>query len=394
MTDMPSVAVIGGSLGGLTAALVLRDIGCEVTVYERSSSALQARGAGIAVLPETLRYPVERLGIPAKQICSSTDVIRFLDRAGNIDHELDHPYLFSSWNIIYRTLQSGLDADRYMLGRGMNSFVSDPDGVTVEFDDGDQVRVDLLVCADGINSISRGTLLPDVRPRYAGYVAWRGVVDESALDDATRSALYDALTYQLLPGSHILLYPIPGLDGALESGQRLMNMVWYRNVAEDDLPELLTDRTGKQRSVSLPPGAARDEVVDEMRSFAAEHLAPPIAAMVTGVGEPFVQAVFDIDVAKMAFGRVCLIGDAAFVVRPHAAAGTAKAAEDGWVLADELERSGGDVGVALERWEAAQLALGRALLDRTRDIGDSSQFTSKFRAGDPRLIFGLHGPGC
>src|SRR5674476_802869 len=129
MTDMPSVAVIGGSLGGLTAALVLRDIGCEVTVYERSSSALQARGAGIAVLPETLRYPVERLGIPAKQICSSTDVIRFLDRAGNIDHELDHPYLFSSWNIIYRTLQSGLDADRYMLGRGMNSFVSDPDGV-------------------------------------------------------------------------------------------------------------------------------------------------------------------------------------------------------------------------------------------------------------------------
>ena len=93
------------------------------------------------------------------------------------------------------------------------------------------------------------------------------------------------------------------------------------------------------------------------------------------------------------FGRACLIGDAAFAVRPHAAAGTAKAAADGWALAEELAAAGGDVPAALASWERQQAALGRALLARCRDIGDSSQFLGTFRPGDQRLIFGLHGPG-
>jgi 2,6-dihydroxypyridine 3-monooxygenase len=63
------------------------------------------------------------------------------------------------------------------------------------------------------------------------------------------------------------------------------------------------------------------------------RLAPPLAEVVTHVAEPFIQAIYDIEVSRMAFGRICLIGDAAFAVRPHAAAGTAKAAADGWALA-------------------------------------------------------------
>lgn len=390
---MPKVVVVGGSLGGLTAALVLRDVGCDVTVHERSSSTLEARGAGIAVLDETLRYPVERQGIAPETFCSSTDWIRFLELDGEVRHEQKHRYRFSSWNALYRTLLSGLEPDLYRLGREMTSFHSDDDGVTVCFADGEAERADLLVCADGINSVARSTLLPEVSPRYAGYVAWRGVVPEAELSAATYDALRDALTYQLLPGSHILVYPIPGLDGAVEPGRRLANIVWYRNLSGDELPALLTDRDGQQRSVSLPPGAARDEVVAQMRQFARDHLAPPIAEVVTGIPEPFVQAVFDIEVTRMALGRACLLGDAAFAARPHAAAGTAKAAEDGWALARELGASGGDVEAALLRWEATQLAVGTALLARTREIGDSSQFHGSFRPGDPRLIFGLHGPG-
>jgi 2,6-dihydroxypyridine 3-monooxygenase len=390
---MPTVAVVGGSLGGLTTALVLRDIGCQVTVHERSSSALEARGAGIAVLEQTLRYPVERQGIPPGRISSSTDWIRFLRPDGTVQHAQRHGYRFSAWNTIYRTLLGGLDPDHYLLDREMTSFTSDADGVTARFADGSEVRADLLVCADGISSSSRRLLLPEVTPRYAGYVGWRGVVPEADLSRATYDALHDALTYQLLPNSHILVYPIPGLDGAVEPGRRLMNMVWYRNVPADELPEFLTDRTGQRRSVSLPPGAARDDVVDEMRRYAAGHLAPPIAEVVTSVPQPFVQAVYDIDVPRMVGGRACLIGDAAFAVRPHAAAGTAKAAEDGWVLAEELEKAAGDVARGLAAWEKRQLALGTGLLARTREIGDSSQFTGSFRPGDPRLIFGLYGPG-
>jgi len=106
-----------------------------------------------------------------------------------------------------------------------------------------------------------------------------------------------------------------------------------------------------------------------------------------------VQVVYDIEVPRMAFGRTCLLGDAASAVRPHAAAGTAKAAADGWALAQELAVAGGDVPAALAAWERRQLALGRSLLARCRDIGDSSQFSGGFRPGDPRLIFGLYGPG-
>jgi 2,6-dihydroxypyridine 3-monooxygenase len=251
---------------------------------------------------------------------------------------------------------------------------------------------DLLVCADGVTSLARARLLPEVRPSYSGYVAWRGTLPEQALPAATRELLGDAITYQVLPDSHILVYPIPG--PGLTAGERLVNFVWYVNVAAgEELDALMTGRDGVHRAVSLPPGAARDELLTAMRQDAAARLARPIAAVVTGVAEPFVQVICDIAVPRMAFGRACLIGDAAFAVRPHAAAGTAKAAADGWALAGELLAAGGDVPAALASWERSQLALGRALLARCRDIGDSSQFGGTFRPGDQRLIFGLHGPG-
>ena len=63
----------------------------------------------------------------------------------------------------------------------------------------------------------------------------------------------------MLKDSHILVYPIPGLDGALTPGERLVNFVWYVNVAEgEELDELMTGRDGVRRAVSLPPGAASD----------------------------------------------------------------------------------------------------------------------------------------
>ena len=211
---------------------------------------------------------------------------------------------------------------------------------------------------------------------------------------AARELFGDAITYQVLKDSHVLVYPIPGLDGALTAGERLVNFVWYVNVAEgEELDALMTGRNGVRRAVSLPPGAARDEAVTGLRHAAERELAPSIAAVVTDVAEPFVQVVYDIGVPRMAFGRICLLGDAAFAVRPHAAAGTAKAAADGWALAAELTAAGGDVPAALARWERGQLALGRDLLARCREIGDSSQFGGTFRPGDRRLIFGLYGPG-
>jgi 2,6-dihydroxypyridine 3-monooxygenase len=209
-----------------------------------------------------------------------------------------------------------------------------------------------------------------------------------------RDLLADSICYQVAPDSHILLYPIPALDGAVVPGRRLANFVWYRNYAAgDELDDLMTDRNGVRRDLTLPPGAAREAHLREVRAVAAAQLAPQFAEVVQRTKLPFVQVIFDIEVDQMAFGRVCLIGDAAFALRPHAAAGTAKAAADSWALAEALAATQGDIRVALPRWQRQQLAVGRAVLERARRNGNKSQFQGAWRPGDPELVFGLYEPG-
>ena len=393
-SQFPRVAVVGGSIGGLTAALVLRDLGCDVDVYERSGSALQARGAGIGLHPMTVRYFDETDPLDTERVVIYLSWLRFLNQDGSTRYEEVTSYRFSSWNTIYRALLAGFPDERYRLGHEMTGFEQDVDGVTVFLADRDPVRAELLVCAEGISSGARTALEPAAKPVYAGYVAWRALVPEAALSHATFEALRDGLTYCLLPAGHVLVYPIPGLDGALTPGQRLANLVWYHNYAAGEkLDDLMTDRDGVRRDLSLPPGAVRRQYVEWARRYAARHMAPPIAEVLERAERPFVQAIFDIEVEHMAFGRVCLIGDGAFAARPHAAAGTAKACADAWTLRDALRRAECDVPTALQAWEPEQLALGRQLLERTREMGDRSQFEHNWIPGEPGLRLGLYGPG-
>lgn len=248
---------MGGSLGGLTAGLVLRDVGCDVRVFERSSAALEARGAGIAVLDDTVRYFVERRVLDVDQVCSTTGWVRYLHPNGSTRYEEKRRYRFSSWTTIYCALLSCIPLDRYHLGREIVGFDQCHGAVTVRFADRTTYTCDLLDCADGIDSLARQLLLPGVVPCYAGYVAWRGTFPEHDLSADTFRVLRDAITYQILEHSHILVYPIPNLDGAIEPGRRLMNFVWYRNVPEgEQLEGLMLDRQGRQRLVSMAPGSA------------------------------------------------------------------------------------------------------------------------------------------
>jgi 2,6-dihydroxypyridine 3-monooxygenase len=387
------VAIAGGSLAGLTTALCLRDLGFDVTIYERSPAELEERGAGIGFLPASYRYLVERAGVVLDRISTVTGHIRYLARDGEVVHDQEHTYRFSSWNTVYRQLLGCFGRERYLLGHEVTGFHDGPDGVTVHHAAGASEQAGLLVCADGVGSRFRAELLPDVRPRYAGYVAWRGKVPEADLEPGVVEQLADAITYFVYANSHILVYPIPGADGSVEPGRRLLNFVWYRNyLPGGDLEDLLTDAGGSMHEMSLPPGTARPEHIAEMRATARARLPAVIAEVVGAVEAPFVQVILDVEVPRMAFGRACLVGDAAWVVRPHAAAGTAKAAADAWALADALVEHD-DIAEALAAWEPGQLALGRQLLDRTRRIGARSQFDGDWRAGDPELIFGLYGPG-
>jgi 2,6-dihydroxypyridine 3-monooxygenase len=386
-------AIVGGSLGGLHAALLLADLGVEVDVYERSPAELVQRGAGIGFLPESARYLVERAGVPLDRISVATSHIRYLGRRGEVTYDGRHSYRFSSWNTVYRELMARIQPSRYHLGHEMTGWADAGDAVEVRLAGRPPRVVDLLVCADGVGSTARARLLPEVRPSYSGYVAWRGMVAEAGLDAATRAMFGDAITYYVYANSHILMYPIPGPDGSVAPGERLLNFVWYRNYLEgSDLDDVLTDDGGARREISVPPGSASERHVAEVRATARARLPSAMAQVVGETAQLFLQVVHDIEVPRMAFGRVCLIGDAAFVVRPHAAAGTAKAAADAWALAQAIGREG-DVPTALTGWEPGQVALGAQLLERTRRIGRRSQFDCTWTPGDPELIFGLRGPG-
>ena len=387
------IAIAGGSIGGLTAACLLRSLGHDVTIYERSSRELEQRGAGIGFLKAASRYLVERAGVDVDDISVTTPFIRYLGRDNAVLHEQAHPYRFSSWNTVYRRMLEAHGPDGYELGHDVTGWQSSGAGVTVAFANGASNAADLLICADGVGSSSRTRLLPEAEAGYAGYVAWRGMVPESDLPGDLAGRLTQAITYHVTANSHVLVYPIPALDGSVEPGQRLVNFVWYRNYQEGgDLDDLLTDRCGVRRELSVPPGMMAPHHVAEARAVAAARLPDDIAAVVLGAEELFIQVVYDIEIDQMAFGNVCLLGDAAFVARPHAAAGTAKAAEDGWVLARALEECS-SLNEALGAWEYSQLALGRTLVDRARRIGRRSQVENSWTPGDPELIFGLYEAG-
>lgn len=393
MAAWPRVLVAGGSIGGLTAGLVLRDLGCEVDIFERSRAALEGRGAGIVVLPTTERYFLER----ARQINRVSLELpwwKYVDETGTeLSAHLDR-FRFSGWNTLYRGLLGELDPARYHLDSEVVGLEQDDDGVAIHLADGDRVEGDMLVCADGSGSTARRILAPEVAPEYAGYVAWRGVTAEAKLGWAARTLLADAMVYQVLDGGHVLVYAIPAADGSVVPGERLVNFVWYRNYpAGPAFDDVMTDVDGNRRVSTVPPGSVRRRHLDELFATADRVLAQTLAEVVHLADEILIQAIFDLETPQMAFGRVCLIGDAAFVVRPHLAAGQAKACADAWALGDALVTAHGEVTAALAGWEQGQLGLGAEVVARSREMGRRSQVTGEMWPGDPEWKFGLLGPG-
>ena len=381
--------VVGGSLGGLNAALWLRDAGWDVQVLERSASPLEGRGAGIVLHPATVRYVVERGIADLTEISAPVEWLRYLGADGTVLSQTPCRFRFTSWTTLYRALLGCLDRSRYRMGTEVEAVETTGLAVTAG---GERWEADLLVAADGVASTVRGRLFPEVEPRYAGYVGWRGTVAEGQLSTRTFEALHEAITYHLMPASHILAYPIPNVDGTVTPGGRQFNWVWYRNVAEGGpLDDLMTGVDGRRHPLSLPPGLVERRHVDELKA-AAKRVPPPLAEIVNETAQPFIQLIVDVAVHRMVVGRVCILGDAAFALRPHAAVGTAKAAEDAWQLARALQSNLGDVDGALAAWEESQLRLGCQVSARTREAGNRSQFEGTWQVGEP-LPFGLYEVG-
>ena len=365
-------AIIGGSMSGLFAALILRRRGWAADIYEASPKPLAGRGAGIithAGLATSLAAAglaaSDDLGVPVRGR-------RVYNLDGTVHGAIDFPQTNTSWDRLFDLLKSALPANAYHLGKRLRSIRTDAFGAALVFEDGSMAQADLVVGADGFRSAVRRSFLPEINPTYAGYVAWRGLVEEAALSPAAREALFDSFTFCLPPGEQMLGYPVAGRDNDLRPGHRRFNFVWYRPADAAALERMLTDESGRRHDVSIPPPLIAEAVIAEMRAAAVASLAPLFREAVGRVEAPFFQPIYDLAVTRMTGDRIALIGDAAFVARPHVGAGVTKAAEDALTLGEALSRHDG-LDVALAAFEAERLPIGHRIVDQARRLGSYMQ---------------------
>jgi 2-polyprenyl-6-methoxyphenol hydroxylase-like FAD-dependent oxidoreductase len=363
------VLVIGGSLVGLIAGNLFHRMGWDTRVFERTTGVLEGRGAGITILPGLVEA-FQAAGV--NQECYGIELPEriALDGSGRVVAQRAFSQVMTSWRRLYDFLKAVFPAERYHSGMTLERVEQTSDKVTARFSGGERVDADLLIAADGLRSTVRTQLLPELKPFYPGYVAWRCLADESALSASTHSQLFERYTVCVAPGEQGIGYPVPGPGHSMEPGRRQYNVVWYHPVEEaNELPRLMTDDTGRYHANGIPPSLISVRVREEMCTMAREVLAPQFAEAIERAKLVFFQPIVDLESPRLVFGRAVVIGDAAFTARPHVAMGVPKGGGDAIALAESIRRSGDDYLSGLQAFEAERLRIGGVIVARGRYLG-------------------------
>jgi 2-polyprenyl-6-methoxyphenol hydroxylase-like FAD-dependent oxidoreductase len=367
------VGIIGGSIAGCTVAVELIRLGCDVTLLERSGEELKDRGAGIAIPPSVMATLVARDLIDSDTPYFPAD--RFT-RIWRTEKEHRYGYLvwdqpanleLLNWGVLYRNLRKRVPDSAYHVEQKVIALRDRADGpVTVELAGGKSREFDLVICADGYASLGRRTLFPEVDIRYAGYVLWRGFLAEKELTE-TKPMARNVLCLGH-PGGHGIFYFVPGPDGSVEPGKRVVNWGIYVPVAPSELADFLTDKEGRRREGSLPPGAMPLPTENRLKQRARENLPDYYSEIVDKCNDTFVYAIYDCEVPSYRKGRICLVGDAGAFARPHSAAGALKGMNDAIALGEAL-KTHRLLDDALADWDATQTKTDNNLVRFGNQLG-------------------------
>ena len=386
------IIIVGGSLGGLFAGVALKQQGYKTTILERTpTNLLDNQGAGIVAGGDTLEW-FKRYDRCKRPVAVPALKRMYLDQSGNVVQEMPLQGTMTSWDLCYYLLRANYDHHEsgyctvprpqpgdgeidYRFGRTVIDFKVEGDKVKVFYDsaDGGQGCVvgDMLVGADGPSSQIRKILCPETERKYAGYCVVRGTVPEIEASEEAKKAFIERFTFFHAPGTQNLTYTIPGADGTVEPGKRLLNFVWYTNFpeGEQELEEIMTDKNGKRRRITVPPGMMRPEAWAMVKKRGRDRLPPQMSEMVEKTKQPFVQCITDVITPTNNFhgGKVVLIGDALAGFRPHTVASTSQAAFDVMMLVEYLE-TGNHAEFVRRTMEFARLIQHKGV-----QIGDRSQ---------------------
>jgi salicylate hydroxylase len=342
-----SVAIIGGGIGGLTAAVGLLQAGFDVRVYEQARW-LSEVGAGINIGPNAARLLI-KLGLRDELDKVAFRSPHFHQRRWQdgrtltriplgeaIEAAFGAPHMIFHRGELHSVLAKAVPPERVHLGHRCVGVTQDAEGVEAQFENGATAAADVLIAADGIHSTIRRILIGPERPRFACR-AYRGLIPAERVPDIPRES-----TAWLGPGRHLVHYFV--------SAGRLLNFVGHVE-QEDWISESWTE-----------PGS----VSDPRAAYAGWH--PQVQQVLDAVDETFIWAVIDRKpIDRWSFGRVTMLGDACHPMLPFMGQGGAQAIEDAAAVTACLLRHTDDVETALKLYETVRLPRASKIQDGSWD---------------------------
>lgn len=351
--------IIGGGIGGITAAIALKQAGLDVTVYERAEE-LQEVGSGLPLWTNALRAlqvlgltgELENLGVQVTSVRVTTwngDTLtdtkndKHLKTLGTITIVVHRAELLA---LLLKTLGE----DRVQLGMTCIGFTQDASGVTAQFANGQKARGDILIGADGIHSVTRAQLFGLIKPKYVGYTCWRG------LAHTTRTSLE---TWAWGKGCQFGITPM--------SKERAY---WF---VQKYAPEGEGDKLGGKKLALLD-------------MFHDWH--DPIPAVIEATAEADIlrNDIFELQhLHQWSQGHVTLLGDAAHAMTPNLGQGACQAIEDAVALGVCLKETT-NIPAALTNYEKRRVTRTNRIARLAHYIGEAVQWENPFLAAPRNVI--------